>query len=194
MPANLQEIPFMPSTLETIDFAIYHWLRDDLDLHTDTQEGFERIPVIWASAERAFQVKRGKDLRDQDGTLVLPLITIERTNVVKDPSRKGTARANIPPVGDEKGGSPSITIARRIKQDKTANFTNAESWRRTSGGGIDQRTFPKKDAFGRHIESKKVVYQTISIPMPVYLEVTYSIMIKTEYQQQMNDLVTPFMT
>ena len=53
MPANLKEIPFMPSTLETIDFAIYHWLRDDLDLHTNTQEGFEKVPVIWTSAERA---------------------------------------------------------------------------------------------------------------------------------------------
>ena len=72
MPANLKEIPFMPSTLETIDFAIYHWLRDDLNLHTNTQEGFEKVPVIWTSAERAFQVKRSNDLRDQDGTLILP--------------------------------------------------------------------------------------------------------------------------
>jgi hypothetical protein len=30
--------------------------------------------------------------------------------------------------------------------------------------------------------------------MPVYLDITYSIMIRTEYQEQMNDLVTPFMT
>ena len=90
MPARTQEIPFMPSTLETVDFAIYHWLRDELDLHTTTQEGFEKVPVIWASAERAFQVKRDQELRDLDGTLILPLITIERTNVIKDPTRKGT--------------------------------------------------------------------------------------------------------
>ena len=96
MPVNLKEIPFMPSTLETVDFAIYHWLRDDLNLFTNTQEGFEKVPVIWASAERAFQVKRNNDFRDQDGTLVLPLITIERTNVVKDPTRKGKAWGNIP--------------------------------------------------------------------------------------------------
>ena len=197
MPAKTQEIPFMPSTLETVDFAIYHWLRDALDLHTTTQEGFEKVPVIWASAERAFQAKRDKDYRDQDGTLVLPIVTIERTNVVKDPSRKGTAWANIPPVDDEKGGS--ITIARRIKQDKTANFANADSWRKStdasmisfSPAGVEQRTYPKKDQFNRPMENKKVVYQTITVPMPVYLDITYSIMIKTEYQEQMNDLVTP---
>ena len=192
MPAKTQEIPFMPSTLETVDFAIYHWLRDELDLHTTTQEGFKKVPVIWTSAERSFQVKRRKEMRDQDGTLVLPLITIERTNVVKDPARKGTAWANIPPVNDEKGGS--VTIARRIKQDKTANFANADTFRRHGDVGVDQRNFPKKDAFGRRIENKKTVYQTVTIPMPVYLDITYSINIKTEYQEQMNDLVIPFMT
>ena len=30
--------------------------------------------------------------------------------------------------------------------------------------------------------------------MPVYLDITYSITIRTEYQEQMNDLTTPFMT
>jgi len=203
MPARTQEIPFMPSTLETVDFAIYHWLRDQLDLHTTTQAGFEKVPVIWASAERAFQVKRDQEARDLDGTLVLPLITIERTSVAKDPTRKGTAWANIPRVNDEKGGSPTITIARRIKQDKTANFANADSWRRVSNAArqsagahsrVNQRNFPKRDQFNRRVENQKVVYETISIPMPVYLDITYSIMIKTEYQQQMNDLVTPFMT
>tara|TARA_Y100000310_G_scaffold320110_1_gene376181 strand:- start:911 stop:1783 length:873 start_codon:yes stop_codon:yes gene_type:complete len=192
MPARTKEIPFMPSTLETIDYAIYNWLNDELDLHTTTQDGFKKVPVIWSAAERAFQVKRGKDIRDQDGTLVLPLITIERTSVAKNPARKGTAWANIPPFGDEKGGS--ITVARRIKQDKTANFANADSWRKESGTGPNQRTFIKRDSRGRALPTKKVVYETITMPMPVYLDITYSISIKTEYQQQMNDLATPFMT
>lgn len=203
MPARTQEIPFMPSTLETVDFAIYHWLRDELDLHTTTQGGFEKVPVIWASAERAFQVKRDQELRDLDGTLILPLITIERTNVIKDPTRKGTGWANVPRVNDEKGGSPTITIARRIKQDKTANFANADSWKRVSNSArqsagthsrVNQRNFPKRDRFNRRVDNEKVVYETISVPMPVYLDITYSIMVKTEYQQQMNDLLTPFMT
>jgi len=192
MPANLKEIPFMPSTLETVDYAIYNWLNDEMDLHTTTQDGFEKVPVIWSAAERAFQVKRSSDMRDLDGTLILPLITIERTVVTKDPTRKGTAWANIPPVKDEKGGS--IMIARRIKQDKTANFANADSWRKKSDTGPNQRTYPKRDAHNRLIENKKVVYETITIPMPVYLDIVYSISIRTEYQEQMNDLVTPFVT
>ena len=192
MPAKLKEIPFQPSTLETIDFAIYNWLNDEVDLHTTTRDGFEKVPVIWAAAERAFQVKRDNKLRDQDGALILPLITIERTNVVKDLSRKGTVWANVPPIKDEKGGS--ITIARRIRQDKTANFANADSWRRIEDVAGRQRTYPKKDLLGRRVENKKVVYETVTIPIPVYLDITYMITVRTEYQEQMNDLTTPFIT
>jgi len=192
MPAKLKEIPFMPSTLETIDYAIYNWLNEDLDLHTTTNEGWKKVPVLWATAERAIQSREDEKLRDRDGALVFPRIIIDRTAVLKDLTKKGSAWGNIQRINDKKGGS--VTIARRIKQDKTANFANADSYRKHTGTGVNQRTYPNRDAFGRMIENKAVVYETISIPMPVYLEMTYSIMIKTEYQQQMNDLITPFMT
>ena len=41
---------------------------------------------------------------------------------------------------------------------------------------------------------KKVVIQTVSIPIPVYISVDYKFIIRTEYQQQMNDLIRPFFT
>ena len=184
--ARLKEIPFQPSTLETVDYAVYKWLDEELNLFTSMHEGWKKVPVIWAAAERSFQVKNNKDLRDEDGTLIFPLITIERTNVVKDLSKKGSIYANVPPVDDEKGGT--ITVARRIQQKKTSNFANADTFRRRANGrvGIRQQNFPRNN--------KKIVYETITIPIPVYLDITYTIAIKTEYQQQMNELVTPFMT
>jgi len=193
MPANLKEIPFMPSTLETIDYAMYKWLNEELNLHTTTNEGWKKVPVIWATAERGVQSREDNKLRDLDGTLILPRIVIDRTSVVKDLTKRGSAWANMPRVNDEQGGS--ITIARRIKQDKTANFANADS-KRLAGdvAGNRQVNFRRRDSNGRIISSNKIVYETITIPMPVYLDITYSIMIRTEYQQQMNDLVTPFVT
>ena len=193
MVAKLREIPFMPSTLETIDYAVHNWLNEELDLHTTTNKGWKKVPIIWATAERAIQSKEDNTLRDQDGTLIFPRIIIDRTSVVKDLAKKGSVWGNIQRINDEKGGS--ITIARRIKQDKTSNFANADS-KRLKGGvaGNKQSTYPKRDSLGRLIENKKIVYETITMPLPVYLDITYSIIIKTEYQQQMNDLVTPFMT
>ncbi|MAF42542.1 MAG: hypothetical protein CMI54_00040 [Parcubacteria group bacterium] len=183
-----EEIPFQASTLENIDAAFYDWVNDKLNISSETNKGFKKVPVIWVSAERAYQIKRDKGLRDQDGTLVLPLMTIERSSVNKSLSKKGTIYANIPPVNDERGGS--ITIARQINQDKTSNFANADSAKKTGGiatphVGHGQINFPRKN--------KKVVYETVTIPIPIYLDIVYTISLRTEYQQQMNEMLAPFL-
>jgi hypothetical protein len=183
----LKEISLMPSTIETIDTAMFRYIDEVLNLHTNTNEGFRKVPVIWVSAERAFQIKNSDNIRGPNGRLTHPIIALERTGIQKDPTFKGVAWSHIPNFNDEKGGA--IVIARRIKQDKTANFTNADKKRTvatlTSGPGPGQENFPGA--------SKKVVYETISIPMPTYIAVNYSISIKTNYQEQMNNLITPFM-
>jgi hypothetical protein len=172
-------IPLVPSTLEDIDGSFFNWIEEKLDIYASTNKGWEKVPIIWVSAERSFQIKNKKEIRDKSGTLILPLITVERSSMVKDPSRKGSYWANVPPVDDYKGGS--ITITKRINQNKTLNFANADSYRKKK-----QINFPRKN--------DKVVYQTISIPMPVYVDITYLLTLRTEYQQQMNDITSPFIT
>lgn len=176
--APLKEIPFQESTIETIDYAMYNWLTTDMNLSTNTTKGFRKIPIIWASAERAFITKNSQDSRDINGSVQLPLIVLARTSTIKDPLKKGTFFANIPPIPDFKGGV--VSIARRIQPKKTTEFGAMDAKRLNN-----QLYYPKKN--------NKVVYETISIPIPVYIEVTYEISIKTLYQQQMNDLIQPFM-
>ena len=130
-PSIIQEIEMMPSTLETIDFAVYDFLNDRLDLSTTSNDGFKKVPIIWASTERAFQIKANKDLRDRDETLVFPIITLERKGATKDITKRAIPYANIPPSKDYpayRGGT--ITIARRINQKKTAEFQNNFKFRR----------------------------------------------------------------
>ena len=177
---DLKEINIAPSTLENVDRATHNWLNKELDVKTTTNKGFQKVPVQWVAGEKSFQIKNNQTLRDSSGALIMPLITLERTNVIKDPARKGTAYASLPNRLDNKGGA--ITIARRIKQDKTGNFANAKSKQRT--GKLNFRTR----------KQEKVVYETISIPMPVYVEITYKISLRAEYQQQMNDMVQSFVT
>lgn len=182
-PYENNEIPFNPSTIETIDSAIFDWLNEEMNLHTTTNEGWKKVPVIWVAAERAFQVKTDKRLRDNQGTFILPVITMERTGFDKDPSKRGVYWASQPKnkqfPGDIRGGT--LEISKKINQAKTSKFANADARRR----------FSQPNFTG---ESNKTVYQTMSIPIPVYVESTYSIDIKTEYQQQMNDLIQPFVT
>ena len=187
---KLKEITFMPSTVETIDRAFLDFVDNKLDIFSTTNKGWEKVPVLWVSAERAFQIKRDKGLRDSKGILKLPLITIERKGMKKDPSMKGVAWAHIPEVNDNKGGA--LTIARRIKQDKTANFLNADTYRKegsmsAADVGEGQLNFP-------NTATSKVVYETVTMPMPTYVVVDYNVVIRTEYQQQINNIITPFIT
>lgn len=176
-----EEIPFQSSNIETIDYAIYDWLNNDMSLFVTTNKGWEKVDIIWVSAERAYQSKKKRERRDLSGTINYPLIMIGRKSVVKDPAIKGTAYGNVPHEKDAKGGAAAITIAKRINQIKTSEFANAETKKRKK-----QINFPRRN--------EKIVYETISIPMPVYVNVVYEILLRTQYQQQMNELVQPFVT
>tara|TARA_R100001594_G_scaffold42715_1_gene74882 strand:+ start:114 stop:953 length:840 start_codon:yes stop_codon:yes gene_type:complete len=182
MPAKTKEITFLPSTIETIDTGIYEWLDEVLSLHTTTNDGFKKVPVLWLGTERAFQIKNDSRIRDKVGKLKLPLITLNRESLAKDPNFKGSFQAHIAENSDYKGGN-AATAARTIRQDKTRNFANADKRRRNQNGNETGKG--TKD---------KTVYNTITMPVPTYVSVMYSITLRTEYQQQMNDLVTPFIT
>ena len=68
-------IAFEPSKIETIDVALFEWVNEELNLHTTTNRGYKKVPVVWVSAERAYQAKRSKEMRDKEGALILPLIS-----------------------------------------------------------------------------------------------------------------------
>jgi hypothetical protein len=73
-----------------------------------------------------------------------------------------------------------MTIARRIVADKTRDNANASASRIHN-----QTTYKHKNT--------KVVYETVSIPMPVYINVEYNISLRAEYLQQLNEMSTPFL-
>lgn len=179
---TLKEIGMLESTIETIDYAMMSWLQEDLQLSTTTNEGFLKPPVLWQVPERTFQIKNEKSLRDDAGALKLPLISLERTGITKDPARKGSFQANLYSK-NKNGRSGRYILAKRIVQDKTRNFAVAAGTR-TNTDAARQRNYPRIN--------KKIVIQTLSIPIPVYVQVSYKIMLKSEYQQQMNDMIAPF--
>tara|TARA_R110002020_G_scaffold179938_6_gene373719 strand:+ start:1291 stop:2256 length:966 start_codon:yes stop_codon:yes gene_type:complete len=187
---KLHEVEFMPSTLETIDGAMIRFIDEELNLSVTTNAGFKKVPVLWVTAERAYQLKQNKDIRDSEETLILPLMTINRANVTKEPDFRGSVYANLYPVNDARGGT--ITVARHINQKKTAEFQNAFSKRRL---GVNKKVAGKMlNTNKRNMSTQRVVYETITIPLPVWVKVAYEITVRTEYQQQLNQLITPFLT
>lgn len=165
---------FNPSTVKNIDTAVFKYFKD-LKISTETNRGFIEIPVVWAGAERSFQIKSDNFLRDKDGALILPQIAVLRSSVDKSISfdKKGLYAANLRPINDAKGGV--IHWSKRINPEKTSEFIRNDY--------INGKTFSLKK------NNEKVVYQHYSIPIPTYLWIKYEIVVRTEYQAQMNDVL-----
>lgn len=177
MPSE-EIIPFDPSTLETIDMAVYKFINGTLNPHVKSNNGYTKVPVLWLGTERPYQIKNNKELRDSVGKLKLPLITITRSSVTRDKTFLGSYQAGGPSETGYGGGSVEITKV--IKQDKTRNFANADENRANKG----DETGPSSNS--------KIVYETITIPKPVYVTCMFEVNLRTEYQQQINDLISTF--
>tara|TARA_E500000331_G_C17206438_1_gene691608 strand:+ start:443 stop:1372 length:930 start_codon:yes stop_codon:yes gene_type:complete len=189
---KLIDLYMPPSTLETVDRALFEFIDEKMNIYTTTDGGAKKVPTIWNSAERTFQIKNDKDLRDSEGRIKLPIITVEKVSVNKDPSQHGKIVATLAPMDAVNGGE--WVVAKRIRQDKTALFASANNARRfdslngtvlgTTGNG--ELNYP--------VENQEIVYETYTTPMPVYVNINYSIVLKAQFQQHINEMLTPFLT
>lgn len=72
-----------PVTLETIDRVVRDYFDKKLNITVQTEIDKKKVSVLFASGER-WKLSRD-DLRDENGTLILPLISIRRTNIDRTP-------------------------------------------------------------------------------------------------------------
>jgi len=175
-----------PSTLEDIDFAVFNYINDSLNVSCDTNDGFSKVPVIFAGAERAYQIKV-QETRKNGRSLEYPLISVVRNSLAKNPENKGRYGVYVPPYFDfyKKGGA--VAIARQVQQEKTRDRANASAIKKFGKGTNETySTFP--------FENKKIVYETLYVPTPTFVEVSYAIKLISNYQQQMNQMLAPFLT
>tara|TARA_R110000782_G_scaffold177009_1_gene267954 strand:+ start:1291 stop:2139 length:849 start_codon:yes stop_codon:yes gene_type:complete len=171
-----------PSTLETVDFALYNWLNEKLNIYTDSNEGRRKVPIIWITAERAFQVKNDKELREIDSqSIIYPAMVVERNSVSKTNANERVIPGNIFPQMDRKRGA--FPLYRRVVKDKTQNFQNSVAKKFTS---------QTQETFKLPFESSEVVYETLYTGYPVFLNMNYTIKIRTIYIQQLNEILLPF--
>ena len=167
------------STIETIDTGLFEWVDKYLNLHTVTNKGLAKAQTLWLGTERVYQIKKDKRIRDAHGKLILPLVTINRSSMSKDPSFKGSYQANLP----GNAGEGANEWKQEVNQETNSRFQTAD-FSRKSGGSRQG----KPDQYGG------TVYDNYTLAMPVYMTMMYDVTIRTEFQQQMNDLLTPFMT
>jgi hypothetical protein len=174
-------VTMKPSNIKTIDSALFSYFKKK-QIFTNTNGGFEEVPVVWAGAERSFQIKQDTTIRDKDGVLILPQITVVRTSIQKsmEYDKKGKYVANLIKNQDVKGGV--IEWTKKINTSVTSKYNKSTSIRK---GPLN---------FKVKTQEKKTVYEHYSIPIPVYIWVEYKVLVRTEYQTQMNDILASMVT
>lgn len=155
-----KEIEFEPITIETIDRAVKEWFDKTVDAHcmTPTKES-SKVPVIFSTGERYALRKKG--IRDKNGMLILPLISVRRTSFDNDP--------NMQSLGVQ---VPELVISRRIAPKSNTISNNIQ---RISSAGIP--------IYG---PGPGAVYEFASIPFPTRHIITYELTIQASYTRQMN--------
>lgn len=167
------------SNMETIDRAFYDWVKNGLAVSATYPDGWKAVPILWSGAERAHQSKADVTIRDDNGNINLPVIVLERLSVNKE--KRGAYYGNI--LADSKGGTAATyQVARKISQTQTTKYSAAKNTTETT-----------KSPYNIRRDNKKVVYETYTIPQPVHVNIIYKITIKAQFQQQINEVLTPIL-
>lgn len=153
-----------PVTIETVDSAVFDYFDKKITIKVETERGRNKVPIIFASGERWKQVRDKKGLRDENGTLILPLITVRRTEIDRAPGFGG--------LGAEQ---PNFVIS-NVLHNETSNFQNILNARRDAPNFFVR---PKK----------KVVREYLTIPYPDFSTFHYEITIWAQYEEQMNNIL-----
>jgi len=165
--------------LEDFDYVMYDLINEDLNIFCDTNLEWSKVPIIFSSPERSFLSKELNHLRDDNGTLIFPIISISRSTIKKLKARSSKYGFNIPDTPDFKKNS--FLIHSEVNTEKTNLRTRLSNLKKKG-----QLNFPQKP--------DKVVHNMYYSKQPSTLEVVYSISIKCNFVSQMNQILSTFLT
>lgn len=148
--------------IEDIDRSIVSWFDVVVDAHVETPTNDRaKVPVVLSSGERWITAKQNRGIRDKNGKLILPIISIRRTNF--NPA-EGMSALGV--------NVPRLQVSKKISS-KTNEVKNQIAER-----PISSRNLLDAD-----------VYEITSIPFPFHGLTTYELVIQTQYSQQMNAII-----
>ena len=165
-----QSIEVTPVGLLEVDRTVYNWF----DVKHPTLINGRKVPVLFGSWERWAQIQGNKadenlnNLRDQNGMIKLPMVSITRGDVTFDDNRY---------VRKDKNGFPDVTVVKKIatsKFDKSERVPFQEPYIKNTGGGT------------RNYKRAYPVYEVQSIPYPDFITINYTISFWSSYISHVN--------
>jgi hypothetical protein len=187
--------------VEDVDVAIFNLFDKEIVAECGGTDGAElkKVPVIFAAGEKWALLKRGSALRDRNNTLLIPLITIMRTEISQNMSDDVVGRGINQQVGEfvirrrlDKSDRNYQALINKIflpNQDNIASTIEGEI--PATGGTTGQLRNSKfvRDGAYLYPNLKNNVYETIVVPTPQFYTAKYQVTVWTQYTQHANQII-----
>ena len=205
-----------PVGIEDADRSLFRLFDQVLSFEVEVNSQVTHVPVVFSSGERFALTRRRQPIRDNNNALILPIISIRRTNISHDASQSGYG--TVISHKDQQ----NYTIKRRLsKTDRNYqniinklglsnqknvssknNFENQSS--RPFSGSIEGRVASRraKASSQESLNSKgdlladnlgDNIFEIITVPYPTFITVEYDVTFWTQYMIQMNQLIETMM-
>lgn len=162
-----------------------------------------KVPVIFAAGEKWALLKRGRPLRDKNNTLILPLITIMRSELNQTSAEDIAGRGINQQVGEivikrrlDKSDRGYQSLINRIflrgQQNVAVGSSNTDdpaqlTTERTIGDMANDAIISEGGLL--YNDRLKNVYETLVIPTPQFYTAKYQVTIWTQYTQHANQIL-----
>ena len=144
--------------LKDIDVAIIGHMNNIMKPTVKESNEIIKVPVLYGNEERWKSVRGRGTLRDRNGSIILPVIVIKRTDLTFD--------ENLP---------------QSFKHDVKGEFINVI---KSSSGWSQNNRYSRFNV----LTGKKPIQEFVKTGMPDFVNCTYTVVMMTSYMEQMNDL------
>jgi len=200
------------SGIEETDRALFELFDKRLAFQVKIKDQSTKVPVVFSTGERFALTRRKKAIRDRNNALILPLISVHRTNIDTSPTQGGygtpisfrdqqsyVVRKRLDPKDRNYQkiinklalkNQPSVASRRNFARSDIFPGNIAKSGFLASRRNLNNLSLlddPKGNLLRNDIGNN--IFQIITIPYPTFMMITYEIVFWTQYMQQMNQMI-----
>lgn len=193
---------FIPSCgVEDVDVSIFNLFDKEIIAHYGGVDNAElkKVPVIFAAGEKWALLKNGRMIRDKNNTLILPLITIMRTEINQNAGEDVVGRGINQQLGEivvkrriDASDRDYQSLINRLLIPNQSNLSNLPSGNAVSTerkiGELSSTKLTKDGAYLAQ-NRKNNIFETIVVPTPQFYTLKYQITIWTQYMQHANQIL-----
>jgi len=206
---GVPDLSIPPCGVEDVDVALFELFDKEIvpEYGGKNSTPVSKVPVVFAAGEKWALLKNGRPIRDRNNSLLLPLITIMRTDLVQG-SEDFTGRGINQQVGEfvirrrlDKSDRGYQALINKILLQNQQNLAVAPGQNVVPGEVTTDRSLGElstnpemKD--GAYLTPRRLnnVFETIVVPTPQFFTAKYQITIWTQYTQHSNQIIEKIMS